>query len=415
MPEHTLTDMSKQASVEPAPGSVPVPPARSHASRTAARAPGHADARINVLMLIAGLGLGGAETVVRLLAEAIDRDRFNVILGCVKGLGSAGEALAAAGADIVCLSDPSKKGTDYLRSLTLRREVRSRRIDIVHTHTTDALVDSGLCKLGMPRLRTIHTFHFGNYPHLPSRHLWLERVFSKLSTRLIAVGEHQRRQIQAVYGFADRRIGMVRNGVPEESATRDDSFRARIGAGDRVVIGTVATLIAQKGLQDLILVAERLKQQRAPALFVIVGEGRLRAELEAMRRDRGVEDMVVLAGWVPSAADVAVPAFDVFFQPSLWEAMSVAVLEAMAAGKPVVATRVGENPRVIEDGVDGVLVDARDIDGMAAALSNVIERPDLRRRLGDAGAAKVAKQFTIAHMSRAYERIYLDMLGRAVA
>ena len=66
--------------------------------------------------------------------------------------------------------------------------------------------------------------------------------------------------------------------------------------------------------------------------------------------------MVVLAGWVPSAADVAVPAFDVFFQPSLWEAMSVAVLEAMAAGKPVVVTRVGENPHVIEDGVDGLLV-----------------------------------------------------------
>jgi glycosyltransferase involved in cell wall biosynthesis len=379
---------------------------------SAETAHGRAEARINVLMLIAGLGLGGAETVVRLLAGAIDRDRFNVILGCVKGLGSAGEELVAAGADIVCLSDPSREGTDYLRSLKLRQEVKARQIDVVHTHTTDALVDTALCKLTMPRLRTMHTFHFGNYPHLPSRHLWLERVFSKVPTRLIAVGENQRRQIQAVYGFGDDRIGMVWNGVPEAKATHDDSFRARIGAGDRVVIGTVATLIEQKGLPDLIRVAERLKQHRAKALFVIVGEGKLRGELEAMRRDRGLEDMVVLAGWVPSAAEVAVPTFDVFFQPSLWEAMSVAVLEAMAAGKPVVVTRVGENPRVIEDGVDGVLVDARDVDGMAAALSRLIDDPDLRRRLGGAGTAKVANQFTIAHMSRAYERIYLDMLGR---
>jgi len=408
--------MSKQASVEPAPGSVPVPPgqpAGPHASSTAAGAPRQADSRINVLMLIAGLGLGGAETVVRLLAGAIDHDRFNVILGCVKGLGSVGQELAAAGADIVCLSDPSKQGTDYLRSRKLRQVVRTRGIQIVHTHTTDALVDTGLCKLVTPRLRTIHTFHFGNYPHLPSRHLWLERVFSKLATRLVAVGEIQRRQIQAVYGFRDNRIGMVWNGVPEASAARDDSFRARIGAGDRVIIGTVATLIEQKGLGDLILVAERLKQHRAKVLFVVVGEGKLRGELEAMRRDRGLEDMIVLAGWVPSAAQVAVPAFDVFFQPSLWEAMSVAVLEAMASGKPVVATRVGENPRIIDDGVDGVLVDARDVDGMAAALSRLIDSPDLRRRLGRAGAAKVANQFTIAHMSRAYERIYLDMLGQA--
>ena len=175
-------------------------------------------------MLIAGLGLGGAETVVRLLADAIDRDRFNVILGCVKGLGSAGKELVAAGADIVCLADPSKQGTDYLTSLKLRKEVRSRRIDVVHTHTVDALVDTGLCKRGMPRLRTIHTLHFGNYPHLPSSHLWMERVFSKLSTRLIAVGENQRRQTRR-HGFGDSRIGMVRNGVPEASATRDDSFR----------------------------------------------------------------------------------------------------------------------------------------------------------------------------------------------
>jgi glycosyltransferase involved in cell wall biosynthesis len=90
--------------------------------------------------------------------------------------------------------------------------------------------------------------------------------------------------------------------------------------------------------------------------------------------------------------------------------MSVAILEAMAAGKPVVATRVGENPRVIADGVDGVLVNAKDIDGMAAALRRVIDDADLRRRLGTAGATKVANQFTIAHMSRAYEKVYLELL-----
>jgi glycosyltransferase involved in cell wall biosynthesis len=407
--------MSEHESVEPSGPSVQVGPAqrvKADTLQTSAVAPRRADGRINVLMLIAGLGLGGAETVVRLLAGAIDRNRFNVILGCVKGLGIAGQELVAAGADIVCLTDPAKQGTDYLRSRKLCQEVRARGIQIVHTHTTDALVDSGLCKLVTPRVRTLHTFHFGNYPHLPSRHLWMERIFSKLATRLVAVGEIQRGQIKAVYGFRDDRIGMVWNGVPEASPARDDSFRTRIGAGDRAIIGTVATLIEQKGLRDLILVAEHLQQHRAKALFVVVGEGHLRGELEAMRRERRLEDMVVLPGWVPSAAEVAVPTFDVFFQPSLWEAMSVAVLEAMAAGKPVVATRVGENPRIIDDGVDGVLVDARDIDGMAGALSRLIENPELRRRLGSAGAAKVANRFTIAHMSRAYERIYLDMLGR---
>ena len=109
-------------------------------------------------------------------------------------------------------------------------------------------------------------------------------------------------------------------------------------------------------------------------------------------------------------AEVAVPVFDVFFQPSLWEAMSVAILEAMAAGKPVVATRVGENPRVIADGVDGLLVDAKDVDGMAATLRRVIDDAELRRRLGSAAAAKVANQFTMTHMSRSYEKVYVELL-----
>jgi glycosyltransferase involved in cell wall biosynthesis len=130
-----------------------------------------------------------------------------------------------------------------------------------------------------------------------------------------------------------------------------------------------------------------------------------------MRRERGLEEMVVFAGWVQGAAEVAVPAFDIFFQPSLWEAMSVAVLEAMAAGKPVVATRVGENPHMIADGVDGMLVNTSDIEGMATTLGRLIDSPDLRHRLGRAGAARVARQFTIAHMAHAYEQLYLDMIG----
>jgi glycosyltransferase involved in cell wall biosynthesis len=362
-------------------------------------------------MLISGLGLGGAETVVRHLAQAIDPTRFNVILGCVKELGIVGRELVAGGADIVCLSDPRKTRVDYLRSRKLRAELRARHVDIVHTHSTDALVDAGLCKLTMPRLRVVHTFHFGNYPHLSGRVLWMERLFSKLATRLVAVGKIQRAQIQSVYGFADDRIGMVWNGVDRVPVRPGDPFRQQIGAGDRVLIGTVATLIEQKGLRDLIAVAERLKHRQSKALFVVVGEGRLRAELEGLRRDRGLEDMIVFAGWVPAAAEVAVPAFDIFFQPSLWEAMSVAVLEAMAAGKPVVVTRVGENPHIVADGVDGMLVNAGDIDGMAAVLGRLIDDPDLRHRFGVAAAAKVANQFTVAHMSHAYEQLYLGVLG----
>ena len=178
----------------------------------------------------------------------------------------------------------------------------------------------------------------------------------------------------------------------------------------RVVIGTIATLIEQKGLHDLLLVARRMIDVGHNVVFVVAGEGHLRGSLEARRRELGLEDTVLFPGWVTNAADVVLPSVDIFFQPSLWEAMSVVILEAMAARRPIVATRVGENARIIEDGVDGRLVDSRDIDGMAAALGALVADPARRTRLGEAARAKVEQHFTVAHMARAHEQVYMETL-----
>jgi glycosyltransferase involved in cell wall biosynthesis len=126
-----------------------------------------------------------------------------------------------------------------------------------------------------------------------------------------------------------------------------------------------------------------------------------------------LEETVVFAGWVKNAATALLPAADIYFQPSLWEAMSIAILEAMAAGRPIVATRVGEAPFMIEDGVDGLLAAPRDVSRMAEQLCRLIESPTLRRSIGEAAGRKAADRYTIAKMARAYERMYLDAMGRA--
>ncbi|HSN04214.1 MAG TPA: glycosyltransferase [Nitrospira sp.] len=194
------------------------------------------------------------------------------------------------------------------------------------------------------------------------------------------------------------------------SGAGDPSFRRKLGAENCVLIGTIATLIQQKGLSDLLDVAKVIRDSGRKAVFVIVGEGHLRAELEAKQRELGLEGTVVLTGWVTNAADVALPTFDIFFQPSLWEAMSMVILEAMAAGKPIVATRVGENGQVIEDGVDGLLVQPRNVGEMAAALGRLIDDAALRVRLGEAARLKVEQRFTVEHMTNAYEAVYSELL-----
>lgn len=362
--------------------------------------------KLNLLIVASSLWIGGAESVIRHLAERIDRRRFNVSVCYLKERGQVGEALARAGIDIVGIKDSNK--VDYFTFFKLLKVIRSRKIDIVHTHTTHGLVDASICKLLRPELKVIHTFHFGNYPHTQRRILWMERVFSRVADRLFAVGEAQREQLRAVHWLRDRSIDTLRNGVALPSGPEDLSFRASVGAEKRMLVGTIATLIEQKGLRDLLKVVRRVRDLGYEAKFVIAGEGHLRPELEALRRQLRLEDDVVLTGWVPNAAHLALPSFDIFFQPSLWEAMSMVTLEAMAAGKPILTTRVGEAPHVIEDGVEGLLVNPGDVDGMASALVRLITDPDLRCSMGRAARHKIEQHFTVEHMIRAYERVYLE-------
>lgn len=367
------------------------------------------DGKINLLIIAAGLGIGGAEVVIQHLARAIDRERFNLLICCIKAIGPVGEALRADGFEIVVLSDRPDEKTGVLTFIKLLKLIRTRKIDVVHSHTTDAFLDAALCRLLLRRIRHLHTFHFGNYPHRSASHTRYERIGAMFADRLIAVGDVQRKQIMAAYGFGPGRIIRVWNGIALQPLRDASAFRAQIGVTDQVLVGVTSTMIEQKGLFDFLEVASRFRERAESIRFVIVGEGRLRAQLDERRRALGLEQSVVFAGWVPHANEVALPAFDIFYQPSLWEAMSIALLEAMAAAKAVVATAVGEAPHIVEHGVDGLLVQPRDLDGMEAALRTVIDDPALRRRLGEAARAKVASRFTVERMARAYEEIYLAL------
>jgi glycosyltransferase involved in cell wall biosynthesis len=366
--------------------------------------------KVNLMIVASTLWIGGAETVMRHLAHAINPRRFKVTVCHLKQRGVVGDDLFREGVNIIGLPKAACSEVDYLTFLKLLKVIRARKIDVVHTHTTHGLVDSCLCKLVMPRLRVVHTFHFGNYPHTRTSIIWMERIFSRLADRLIAVGDIQRRQLQNLFSFSDRQISTIWNGVKIRSGEGDPLFRLKQRAENCVLVGTIATLIQQKGLSYLFDVAKAIRDSGRKAMFVVVGEGHLRAELEAKQRELGLEGTVVLTGWVSNAAEVALPTFDIFFQPSLWEAMSMVILEAMMAAKPIVATRVGENSKIIEDGVDGLLVQPKNTGEMAAAIGRLIDDAALRLRLGEAARAKVEHRFTVEHMTRAYENVYLNLM-----
>jgi glycosyltransferase involved in cell wall biosynthesis len=365
--------------------------------------------KINLMILTSSLVVGGAETVIKALADSIDRSKFNLTIAFLKLHGPIAQQIAQSGTEIIGLADPSGKRVDYFSFRKVLRLIARKNIEVVHTHTTDSMVDASICKLLRPRLRLVHTFHFGNYPHTRKRILWMERVFARLSDYLIAVGVVQKTQICRVHRLKEEQLRTIWNGVALPESAADLSFRRSLKIGDRLLIGTVATLIEQKGLMDLLKVAERMRAvgyDSSRVVFAVVGGGRLKSQLEAERRRLGLDGSVFFVGSVADAAKRALPSFDIFFQPSLWEAMSIVVLEAMASGKPVVATRVGDNPHVIEHDMNGLLVEPRDINGMASALVKLVDDKRERDRLGTAARLRAEQTFSVRRMTQMYEHVY---------
>jgi glycosyltransferase involved in cell wall biosynthesis len=359
------------------------------------------------MLVIDVLHIGGAEIIVRDIARSLDRDRFDVCVCCTKDLGDVGRQLVADGIDTFVLPGQKAGRVDYSSSIKLRQAIVKRKVDVVHSHSTSALFDASLCRMSLPALRLVHTFHFGNYPLASRRHHVLEAICTRAVDKLIAVGLAQRQRILATYRLSESRIRVVWNGVKSPSSF-SSSFRAQVGTGDRLLVGTIATLIEQKGLFELLETARRCKDAGRHMQFVIVGDGPMRPMLEQRRRELGLDDTVVFTGWIDNAATAALPAFDVFFQTSRWEAMSIAILEAMASGKPIVATRVGDNPHVIEDGVSGVLVESGNAAVMADALARVGDR-NLREKLGTAARSRFQQLFTLERMIKSYEGVYSEL------
>lgn len=368
----------------------------------------------NVLLLNSTLFIGGAENVIAMLCQHLDTSRYNVCVGYLKDCGTVGDQLRAEGVEVVPISATRKGRVDYLSAMHLRRFIRRRKIDLVHSHDIHSLVDGAIARLTNRRVRHVHTFHFGNYPHRPRRYLWLERIFSRVPDQLVAVGNNQRAAIERALGIRSERLQVLWNGVSVERPQRrvapafDHVGPKKQG---KVIIGSISTLIEQKGLPYLLDAVAMLRSQRDNFVLIIAGEGGKRRKLEEQCARLGIGDIVTFLGWVDDAASSVMPYIDVFVQTSLWEAMSMVVLEAMAHAKPIIATRVGDNPCVLVNGSTGILIDPGNVPAIVGALDELIARPERRSDLGRAAFRAWQGEFEASKMAARYDRLYAELLG----
>ena len=367
-----------------------------------------------ILLIIDSLLGGGAELVVANLCRYVDQNRFDVSVCTLKTLGTRGDELKKEGYNVFELQQPRCLAERYVSSLKLRRIVRDSGIDLIHSHSTQGLVDGGIVTILNRRVRHIHTFHFGNYPHLDRKALLLERIFSLLPDQLVAVGERQKRMLESTFHLRGTRIEKIWNGI--EIATNNEGNLAqsivRRPEDGQVIIGSISTLIEQKGIPYFLDAIALLGRRRRDFRVWIVGDGPLRRELEEKSVSLGLSDLIDFVGWVHNAPMRILPQFDIFVQSSLWEAMSMVVLEAMAAGKAVVVTDVGDNRHLIENGRNGIIVPQKDPQKMAQEIERLILDKGLREELGKNALRKVIADCSVRRMARNYEQLYLNVLGK---
>jgi glycosyltransferase involved in cell wall biosynthesis len=288
------------------------------------------------------------------------------------------------------------------------------RPDVVHAHDPMAVALAAMAltmKSGLTRLPLFVASRRVDF-HL-KRH-----AFSKWKYRQIDVFVAASRVIASMLvgdGIPADRIETVHDGVNLSYVDKQpvvDAHAALWLPHNAPLVGNVAALVSHKGQRHLVAAAAKVVRDEPDARFVIVGEGELREAIERQIKDLGLERHVLLTGFRNDAVGLQ-KSFDVFVMSSITEGLGSAMLDAMACGTPVVATRAGGIPEAIVDGQSGLLVPPHDEDALAHAIVQLLRDPDLRKRLGAAARARVVAEFSVETMVAKTLTVYETRLARA--
>jgi glycosyltransferase involved in cell wall biosynthesis len=377
--------------------------------------------RLRVAHIITGLELGGGGAVVLTIARALDRRRFDMDVFCILEGGAGEEELRQLGCGVTILERAwdYRKFISYSPSkmLKLAGMLRDGKYDVVHTHLfpADAIGRVAARVAGIPVVvKSLH--NMGRWKK--RQHVLADRMLNRWTDKVICCSDFQRETAEAQEGFAPDQAITIHHGVRMARFTpRIDRTALMSSLGlrpDRLTVGTVGRPIPEKGHTYLVDAMPEILRQHPDTQFLIVGDGALRASLEARVAESSFGDRVTFVGARPDIPEM-MALMDVFVFPSVSEGFGIAVIEAMATHLPVVSSNIRPLSEIVMDGETGFAVPPHDGAAIAIAVNRLLASAELRARFGAAGFARVERQFTDRHMVGAHEDLYVDLYHSSMA
>jgi len=363
-----------------------------------------------VLLVGDTLNLGGTQGQLVELACRLDRSRWDVEVACVGPEGPLRPRLEAAGVQPWQCGPASFKSPRLIGAIVaLARRIRTRGIAVVHSFDFYTnILSLPAARLAGVRAVIASQRDLGNLR--PPAQRVIHNLFLRLATHVLVNSDAVKERVVQSQGIRPERVTVIPNGVdlarfsPRSGAPRD---------GSEVRVGALSLLRLEKGLPDLIRAVGIVRDRWPDVQLLIWGEGPMRRELEALLDPLGLTPTVALPGST-TVPEAVLRDLNIFVLPSLSEACSNSLMEAMATGLPVIATSVGGNPSLVEDEITGLLAPPADVPALAKAISRLIEDRELAARLGEQARTHAQLAFGMDRMVARTEALYARALGQGV-
>jgi len=370
-------------------------------------------AKINILHILQNSNIGGVQQQLLSILKAYDRDLMNPTVCCFKAKGEIGRRMEESGVEVVDfhVERHYRFSPGIIRRLyTVMKE---RDIHVVRAHKYSASL-YGRIAAKLAGVPVVITSVHGNY----RKDLRLERkiankLLSRVTDRIVAMSESIRADIIKYDGIDPEKVLVIRNGVDtvvfSPQATAGDIREGLALKDNDTVIGFVGRLVPAKGLQHLIAAFESVRKETGQVKLLIAGSGQLMDPLKAMARDKGLSNDIIFLGErtdIPQLLGV----MDIFVMPSIAEGLPNALLEAMAAARPVVVTSAGGMGEIIQDGVNGLVVPVGNEAALSEGLGKLVKNRSLAEALGTAARQGIENKYSIRATARAWEDLYISLL-----